>query len=139
MRGKESENETSPPGPTAAAALKSDIDPYWPIYQFLIFWHLNQILNTINDVFKVCSATLQADAESESKEALLSLPPDIVDVSILSFFPTRYYSTTRILSSLPYPTLPENEKPLPFRACPLVTIVNFLICRSFRDWHDFVY
>ena len=104
MRGKESENETSPPGPTAAAALKSDIDPYWPIYQFLIFWHLNQILNTINDVFKVCSATLQADAESESKEALLSLPPDIVDVSILSFFPTRYYSTTRILSSLPYPT-----------------------------------
>ena len=32
-------------------------------------------------------------------------------------YPTRYYSTTRILSSLPYPTLPQIEKPLPFRAC----------------------
>ena len=31
-------------------------------------------------------------------------------------YPTRGYSTTRLLSSLPYPTLPEIEKPLPFRA-----------------------
>ena len=32
-------------------------------------------------------------------------------------YPTRGYSTTRLLSSLPYPTLPETEKPLPVRAC----------------------
>ena len=32
-------------------------------------------------------------------------------------YPTRYYSTTRLLSSLAYPTLPEIEKPLPFRPC----------------------
>ena len=31
-------------------------------------------------------------------------------------YPTRGYSTTRLLSSLPYPTLPETEKPLPVRA-----------------------
>ena len=36
-------------------------------------------------------------------------------------YPTRYYSTTRLLSSLPYPTLPEIEKPLPFRPCPSPT------------------
>ena len=34
-------------------------------------------------------------------------------------YPTRYYSTTRLLSSLPYPTLPETEKPLPFRPWPV--------------------
>ena len=28
-------------------------------------------------------------------------------------YPTRGYSTTQLLSSLPYPTLPETEKPLP--------------------------
>ena len=32
-------------------------------------------------------------------------------------YPTRGYSTTRLLSSLPYPTLPETEKPVPVRAC----------------------
>ena len=32
-------------------------------------------------------------------------------------YPTRYYSTTQLLSSLPYPTLPKIEKPLPFRPC----------------------
>ena len=31
--------------------------------------------------------------------------------------PTPCYLTTRLLSLLPYSTLPESEKPLPFRAC----------------------
>ena len=31
-------------------------------------------------------------------------------------YPTREYPTTRLLSSLPYPTLPETEKSLPVRA-----------------------
>ena len=32
-------------------------------------------------------------------------------------YPTRYYSTTRLLSSLSYPTLLESEKPLLVGAC----------------------
>ena len=32
-------------------------------------------------------------------------------------YPTRGYPTTRLLSSLPYPTRPEVEKSLPVRAC----------------------
>ena len=50
-----SEKETSPSGP-AAAALKSDIDPCWPFYLILIFWHLKKIyliLDKINDGFTI--------------------------------------------------------------------------------------
>ena len=51
----------------------------------------------------------------------MSLAPYFITFEIqpkkFPHYPTRGYSTTRLLSSLPYPTLPEVEKPLLAGAC----------------------
>ena len=44
--------------------------------------------------------------------------------NVIFHYPTRGYPTTRLLSSLPYPTLPETEKPLPVRACPWANTIS---------------
>ena len=54
---------------------------------------------------------------SECRLSTFSLFKSMIKLWIFFHYPTRYYSTTRFLSSLPYPTLPESEKALPFRAC----------------------
>ena len=52
-------------------------------------------------------------------------------------YPTRGYSTTRLLSSLPYPTLPETEKPLPVRACSSQPITLLLSSQQITEYDQF--
>ena len=64
----------------------------------------------------LCTISMQLRAMHVGAFLFLTEP-----INLRNLFTTQhYYSITRHLSTLPYPTLPEIEKPLPARACSAV-------------------